>query len=343
MPQLPIGNFYHRFKIAHYQNRVNKREFIKLLENRPSLTRTDLTKVNELRKAYPYSQVLNVLSASIAHRLKSENHQELLTRAAVYSADRAILKQVILQASSQTEVLDKKTATGQKQTSRPRKTVKTASVVDRPTRSVTHLPSGHPGPLSEKDAEKLRKDVIKNLEKLLEIKAEFLQNHSGEKVKTSKRKKKLKINLSDDFLLPSEIQPLKEEPKKAPEREPKATLKVHRASREPAGDEQPEKKDDKSVVEVNSRKKEQLDIIEKFMKAQPRIKGKKNNEHDEVQIDLSRHSVEFNENLVSENLAQVMAKQGKNGKAIDIYKKLIWKFPQKKAYFASQIDSLKEK
>jgi len=59
--------------------------------------------------------------------------------------------------------------------------------------------------------------------------------------------------------------------------------------------------------------------------------------------DLSAQSVEFGDNLVSENLARVMIKQGKKSKAIDIYKKLIWKFPQKKAYFASQIDSLKEK
>ena len=59
--------------------------------------------------------------------------------------------------------------------------------------------------------------------------------------------------------------------------------------------------------------------------------------------DLSAQSVEFGDNLVSENLARVMIKQGNKSKAIDIYKKLIWKFPQKKAYFASQIDSLKEK
>jgi len=53
--------------------------------------------------------------------------------------------------------------------------------------------------------------------------------------------------------------------------------------------------------------------------------------------------VEFGEGLVSENLAKIMIKQGKKSKAVDIYKKLIWKYPQKKAYFASQIESIKEK
>lgn len=42
-------------------------------------------------------------------------------------------------------------------------------------------------------------------------------------------------------------------------------------------------------------------------------------------------------------LAGIMVKQGKLEKAIDIYHKLIWKFPQKKSYFAAQIEILKEK
>ena len=59
-------------------------------------------------------------------------------------------------------------------------------------------------------------------------------------------------------------------------------------------------------------------------------------------VDLARESVNFNDNLVSENLAIILTDQGKTQKAIDIYKKLIWKFPQKKAYFASQIEKLKK-
>jgi len=43
---------------------------------------------------------------------------------------------------------------------------------------------------------------------------------------------------------------------------------------------------------------------------------------------------------VSENLAQILLSQGKKQKAIEIYKKLIWKFPQKKAYFAARIEEL---
>ena len=86
----------------------------------------------------------------------------------------------------------------------------------------------------------------------------------------------------------------------------------------------------------------QTEIIEEFIKKEPTIskpkpvKGKDN----VPQEDLSLKSVEIKEDLISENLAIIMEKQGKIQKAKDIYKKLIWKFPQKKAYFASRIEEL---
>jgi hypothetical protein len=59
--------------------------------------------------------------------------------------------------------------------------------------------------------------------------------------------------------------------------------------------------------------------------------------------DLSLPSIQFKDDIVSENLANILKNQGKIEQSIDIYKKLIWKFPQKKAYFASQIEALKKK
>ena len=48
----------------------------------------------------------------------------------------------------------------------------------------------------------------------------------------------------------------------------------------------------------------------------------------------------MSDNLVWEKLGEIYAKQGKTEKATEIYHKLIWKFPQKKAYFAEKIESL---
>ena len=58
--------------------------------------------------------------------------------------------------------------------------------------------------------------------------------------------------------------------------------------------------------------------------------------------DLSEPSGHFGENIVSETLVEILLKQGKKEKAIEVLKKLIWKFPQKKTYFASQIEELRK-
>ncbi|MGB3617437.1 MAG: hypothetical protein WBA12_04915, partial [Catalinimonas sp.] len=58
--------------------------------------------------------------------------------------------------------------------------------------------------------------------------------------------------------------------------------------------------------------------------------------------DLSSASSRFNDDLISENLAQIMVRQGKNKKAIDIYQRLGEKHPEKKAYFAARIRDLKK-
>jgi hypothetical protein len=58
--------------------------------------------------------------------------------------------------------------------------------------------------------------------------------------------------------------------------------------------------------------------------------------------DLSEKSLIYNENIISETLALILIKQGKKEKAIEVLKKLIWKFPQKKTYFAAQIEDLKK-
>ena len=91
------------------------------------------------------------------------------------------------------------------------------------------------------------------------------------------------------------------------------------------------------------KKEEQVEIIERFIRSEPKIKNIKTAQALREREDLSAPSVKFKDDIISENLANIMKKQGKTEQAIDIYKKLIWKFPQKKAYFALQIEELKKK
>ena len=89
------------------------------------------------------------------------------------------------------------------------------------------------------------------------------------------------------------------------------------------------------------RKKQQADLIDKFIIANPRIepvREKPNQPPD----DISKSVVEEQGVFVTETLARIYVNQGYYSKAIDIYEKLCLKFPEKSSYFASQIEKVQE-
>ncbi len=89
----------------------------------------------------------------------------------------------------------------------------------------------------------------------------------------------------------------------------------------------------------NKKKNNQGELISKFLTEQPRIDVKKEPVIDE---DLSLKSVKETE-VVTERIAEIYALQGLKQKAIETYEKLILKYPEKNAYFASKIQELKNK
>lgn len=96
----------------------------------------------------------------------------------------------------------------------------------------------------------------------------------------------------------------------------------------------------KKIKATDPKHQEQIEIINKFIKSQPSIgKGMADGQQDAS--DLSEKSTAIGDHLVSETFVAILLKQGKKDKAIDMLRKLIWKFPQKKAYFAAQIEELK--
>lgn len=90
----------------------------------------------------------------------------------------------------------------------------------------------------------------------------------------------------------------------------------------------------------------QQEIIDAFISSQPKIKISQETPQEPKtykQEDLAKNSVENSSMAVSENLAQILTKQGKFDKSIEIYEALMLKYPNKKAYFAAQIESLENK
>jgi len=320
---------------------VNKQKFVEILNNRNVVDYDDIQKIEALEKDYPYSQVLHTLSAIASYSQKSKNAKHKLNMAAVYSTDRSVLKELVLSIDTpvksaeapeftktsedpvKTRTLPKSKVV-QSKSSEIEETSPVVKEMGKPSqKAIVDAPTGRPGHLSSKEAEDLRQEVMKNLEDLRLIKNNFMKGlDSGSEGKKQVKKKSKKVA-----------------------KENKKAVKGNQSVKSAKSPNPPEKvrRNKQKEPAAKITKKEQNKIIDRFIKEEPRIVKGNSKTLKKDQNDLSVHSVEFGEDLVSENLAKIMVKQGKMGKAIDIYKKLIWKYPQKKAYFASQIESIKEK
>lgn len=82
------------------------------------------------------------------------------------------------------------------------------------------------------------------------------------------------------------------------------------------------------------------DLINNFLRRQPRLTRPAMLATAGAQADLSARSTRPETELASEGLAQILVRQGKTARAIEIYERLMVKQPEKMAYFAAQIQQL---
>jgi len=359
---------------------LNKQKFNSLLKNFNSINAEDLQGLNDLANSFPYSQVLHTLIAKASHDNKAQNASSALSRAAMYAADRQLLKSIILSPASvnvplpEQKVVPKEAA----------KVKKEDSIQINQTKQV-HI-SVAPNSYSQ-PSDLLRSEIWLDLKHLKESKANYLEwlEKSDDEVDTKKSViTKLELKKSKPATLKKAVSKVVKATKKATsvvtvEKETagkatavakvkrvkettakkvvvkkatvnktakkavvvKETAKSKTVKKSPAA----EKKEVKKKAEVKSKAvkpalEEQIKIIDTFIDKRPSISSRAVKIVENEQKDLSVDSTTFGEDLVSENLAQILIEQGRNEKAIDIYKKLIWKFPQKKSYFAAQIEAL---
>lgn len=285
---------------------MDSADFRKLVTNYTTLTPGEFKAIQELTGAYPYSQVLHLIASRGAKDQQAENQQAYLHRAAVYATDRTVLKHVMTcPAQLRVEITV--------EAPRPAAVASTAPVAD-----VQPLPPAKPAaapatPPSQKEpgleGDALREDLNFQLHRLHDLMHQFDDSYEKLKGKTApKAKKETAPPPAESGIIPDA--PLIEEIKSS-KRKPKI---------------------------VSPKVAEQGEIIDNFIKVAPTLPRTKAKEPGP---DLSEESVNYSDNIVSETLVNILLKQGKKAKAIEMLKKLIWKFPQKKAYFAAQIEALK--
>ena len=88
--------------------------------------------------------------------------------------------------------------------------------------------------------------------------------------------------------------------------------------------------------------KSQLDEIMEHKKLEEvKKKSKKTKKRKHQMLQVAVKSITENQEVVSETLAELLVRQGRYDKAIEMYKRLLLLFPEKSDYFASKIDNLK--
>jgi hypothetical protein len=312
---------------------VDKERFIKVLHHFSGSSVEEAQEVLSLKDNFPYSQLLHVLSARVAKDHGFSTHGGELQLAAVYAADRAVLKEIM-----QREYAPDATLTG---------------AVD--VAPATVLPSLQAQPVLTAQSTDFATELLQDLERLHELKQNFelmftdeapsgvivnddLQDSEPEtrdvKRESSKSKKERIIELAKAL----------EAAKTEQEEESSAGQKVRKKRKDNGEELIDEIVSSKQELEPESEKqKEQLEMIDHFIKIQPTIVNSKDKPLPPPAGDLSTLKTgEFGDNIVSETLVEILIKQGKKDKAVEVLKKLIWKFPQKKAYFAAQIEDLRK-
>lgn len=97
----------------------------------------------------------------------------------------------------------------------------------------------------------------------------------------------------------------------------------------------------KMEEKLKMRKDPELDALDGFVRDQIKRKKKKNANIIEIPFEQAIQRSTEKRDIISDGLAQLLTKQGKFDSAIEMYEKLILKYPQKSTFFASQIELVK--
>ena len=348
---------------------MNKSRLLSIIKNPKNLEDKSLQALEELATAHPYCQIIHILIAKGYDLRSKEGFEKKLNHAAVYAADRKHLKDII-----QNDLLDD---TSLKVHQQP--ISETEALANNETYSSDYLQKEITNFLEKLRRERTALDLQDTEEvsnELAEEKAAFKKNLdiriAEAEAKLSRiqnpdqhTKKQSKVedtaDESDNTLLYDELeenlnqlrrnkeliadQDGEDIPETPSEQEEGPIIPLsNNIEKEKMEEYLASLKTSEIKVIDNEKIREQIKIIDSFIENQPKLSKLDQVEDDkEKREDLSLKSLKVNTNIASENLALIMVKQGKLEKAEEIYNKLIWKFPEKKAYFVAQINDLKKK
>lgn len=363
---------------------MDRDRFNTLLADMDKITDQDIKSLNQLRKQYPYFQNQYVM---IARALKKRNHPKtdaFIKKAAIYSADRALLKSIIMDEHDFAPVVEEVPAAPVPQEVKevappePEASANTKEVVQEAPIEKTRAEA--PSISEEQERPGLPKADLKETsdskqeEPSTESKpeAEQVQKAPEAEIKESPvtpptplpEPEKAAPTVTETAREAAEVTTQENEPAPKPESNQELIDELERDLQEIRKKKQliakmleqqeakqapkktaPAKKAAPAKKKVTTPGKSQSELIEKFIRNEPQMGKQKPvlDESNHQNEDLSARFTKEQDDFYTETMAKLMVTQKKYRKAIQVYEKLGLKFPEKRAYFASQIEQVKSR
>lgn len=345
---------------------MNKQEFISYLSSPGKLDEKTLPLVEKVAEEFPYFQTAHLLLAKNLHNLNNIHFSEKLKMAAVYAGDRKKLHKLIYAVPSSVQ----QTVTAEDalaDTVKEETVIKQQEVKQNPSEEILQKALAEieaiKQKMQEKEKEKEQVRSQKSEEIVQEKKAEEAKKEQGEEVLFPEvEKMKEQVQKLDELYTTQAIESSveldifkaekqleeqeKAEKKKVKEEEVKAveikteqpkTAIIFDATKKHSFTDWLKMK--QAGGTVPQQKKAGDDLIEKFIKEEPRIKPKKDFYSP---VNMARQSVTDEGTLVTETLAKIYEKQGAYPQAIAAYEKLILLYPEKSVSFAARIEEIRK-
>ncbi|MEQ8685078.1 MAG: hypothetical protein RIE86_07295 [Imperialibacter sp.] len=357
---------------------MNKKEVLQIIRNPKAITIGQLKDIEEMAADYPYFQGAHTLVAIGNKSQSSPNTQKSVVKAALYATDRMYLKELLAGNINQpdTAVVEPPPVEASQEETAP------AEVVEEPASEAPKVPPAaaptatqkeeveeppfepDPAPsdtdysshedLSDSEHDDLLKQVFANLEALKKTKSHYLEVErklEDAEFEEAQAKAVKKATSNQAKPKPSQKKTVKTSAKdtSAAKKKIAKTATSGQAKQKPTGAAKTKaagsstsKTATADAVANPIKKNDQASIIDAFIKTNPSIKPQTQESQKVDAKDLSEPSQKLKDELVTENLALILTKQGKNERAVEVYEKLILKIPEKKAYFAARIADLQK-
>jgi hypothetical protein len=299
---------------------MNASDIVRLL-NTDHYAPADLDEVNNICRNYPEFGIAHMLKVRIMEVLGHEKDKELKV-AAVYAMDRKKLYQLVNEVH---EAIEKKaepeTVSPSGFTFEPSGAIEFS---DEPHAQADVIIEQHAPYAGQEQSEDLLELEEESNEATLEIVEGEAQGEEEE--------------LTSENLITAMVKEESEMEEPGSESQEIPIPEVDEAQQEEQKDEEQEEQEE-LVLKEKAKPNRNNNLIQSFINDDPGVI--RADKQTQLKGDVSLNSIREHDGFITDTLAKIYVKQGLYAKAIYAYEKLSLKYPEKSAYFAAQIEKIR--